>query len=256
MTKTTLLTPRADRRPSPLSYSNVVVLIIVFVAIAQTVCWAAGAHFGANKAVISNVFVIISTTAIVSVLVLPWLNLKGQEGLGQAQRMSKMALSWLVVLVVAHLIWEMPWVVFHRYIMGSAGEGQLWSYLWWIYADGGDTRYIHPDGTLLAFETGATLLGLTALALVILQRRAGFTGNLLVAVMALMVCEFYSTILYILTESYAHFRHVAGAGSFVVKFVYGNILWLIVPSIVFLWAARLLLDGREHDAGDGMGSGA
>jgi hypothetical protein len=242
----TELTHRADRRTLPFSYGNLVILILVFVLIAQTLCWAAGAHLGANKAVMSNVFVIVSTTAIVAVLLLPWLNLKGQETLDQAQRMAKMAFSWLVVLVAAHLIWEMPWVLFHRYIMGSAGAGKLWSYLWWIYAEGGDTRYIHPDGTLLAFETGATLLGLSALTLVILQRRAGrFTGNLLVAVMALMVCEFYSTILYILTESYAHFRHVTGAGSFIVKFVYGNILWLIVPCIVFLWAVRLLLNSRE-----------
>jgi hypothetical protein len=27
----------------------------------------------------------------------------------------------------------------------------------------------------------------------------------------------------------------------VVKFIYGNILWLVVPWIVFLWARRVLL---------------
>jgi hypothetical protein len=30
----------------------------------------------------------------------------------------------------------------------------------------------------------------------------------------------------------------------VVKFIYGNILWLVVPWIVFLWARRVLLSRR------------
>ena len=69
----------------------------------------------------SNVFVTISTTSIVIVLLLPWFNLKGQENLDHEQRMERMAASWLVVLGVAHLIWEMPWVLFHTYLMSNEG---------------------------------------------------------------------------------------------------------------------------------------
>jgi hypothetical protein len=234
------------RRTLPFSYGNLVVAVAALVAASEVTCWAASAHHGADKAVMSNVFVVISTTAIVAVLAMPWLNLKGQEGLDHPQRMEKMAGSWLAVLAVAHLTWEMPWVLFHSYLMGKAGEGQLWSYLWWVYADGGDARYIHPDGNLLAMETGASVLGATALVLTYLRHKAGrFTGNQLVAVMALMVCEFYSTVIYILSESNAGMRDVTGgAANFMVKFVYGNILWLIVPCIVFLWAGRLLLSRR------------
>ena len=126
--------------------------------------------------------------------------------------------------------------------MSNEAQGQLWSYLWWIYADGGDTRYIHPDGNLLAFETGASFMGVTAVALAYLHKKAGrFTDSQLVAVIALMACEFYPTVLYILSEVYEGMPHVNGTVNLVVKFIYGNILWLVVPWIVFLWARRVLL---------------
>ena len=156
--------------------------------------------------------------------------------------MERMAASWLVVLGVAHLTWEMPWVLFHTYLMGNEGKGQLWSYLWWIYADGGDTRYIHPDGNLLAFETAASFMGVAAAVLAYLHKKAGrFTDSQLVAVIALMACEFYPTVLYLLSEVYEGMPHVNGTVNLVVKFIYGNILWLVVPWIVFLWARRVLL---------------
>jgi hypothetical protein len=118
--------------------------LIVLVILSLVGCWSATAFYGVDKLTSSNVFVTISTTTIVTVLLLPWFNLKGQENLDHEQRMEKMAASWLAVLAVAHLTWEMPWVLFHTYLMGKAGEGQLWSYLWWIYADGGDTPLHTP----------------------------------------------------------------------------------------------------------------
>ncbi len=230
------------RSPSSVSYRNVVLGLIVLVILSLVGCWAATALYGVDKLIASNVFVTISTTSIVIVLLLPWFNLKGQENLDHEQRMERMAASWLVVLGVAHLTWEMPWVLFHTYLMGKGGEGQLWSYLWWIYADGGDTRYIHPDGNLLAFETAASFMGVTAAVLAYLHKKAGrFTDSQLVAIIALMACEFYPTVLYLLSEIYEGMPHVNGAVNLVVKFIYGNILWLVVPWIVFLWARRVLL---------------
>jgi hypothetical protein len=230
------------RSPSPVGYRNVVFVLIVLVALSLVGCWSATAFYGVDKAISSNVFVTISTTSIVIVLLLPWFNLKGQENLDHEQRMERMAASWLVVLAMAHLIWEMPWVLFHSYLMSSEGEGKLWSYLWWIYADGGDTRYIHPDGNLLAFETAASFMGVIAAVLAWLRKKAGrFTDSQLVAVIALMACEFYPTVLYLLSEVYEGMPHVNGTVNLVVKFIYGNILWLVVPWIVFLWARRVLL---------------
>jgi hypothetical protein len=235
------------RRTLPFSYRGVVVAILLVILAGDVVCWAAAEHLGASKSTMSNVFVVISTSSIVAVLLLPWLNLRGQELWNHKQRMEKMAYSWLVVLAVAHLTWELPWVLFHRYIMGVAGQGKLWSYLWWIYADGGDTRYIHPDANLLAMETVASILGATALVLVYLRHKSGrFTDHQLVAVMALMTCEFYSTIVYIVSESYRRFHDVTGgAGNFIVKFGYGNVLWLIVPCVVFFWAIQTILSRRD-----------
>jgi hypothetical protein len=230
------------RSPSSVSYRNVVFGLIVLVIFSLVGCWSATALYGVDKLIASNVFVTISTSSIVIVLLLPWFNLKGQENLDHEQRMERIAASWLVVLGVAHLTWEMPWVLFHSYLMGKGGEGQLWSYLWWIYADGGDTRYIHPDGNLLAFETAASFMGVTAVALAYLHKKARrFTDSQLVAVIALMACEFYPTVLYILSEVYEGMPHVNGTVNLVVKFIYGNILWLVVPWIVFLWARRVLL---------------
>lgn len=233
------------RGRSAVSYRSVVVGLIVLVILSLVGCWSATALYGVDKVTSSNVFVTISTTAIVTVLLLPWFNLKGQENLDHEQRMEKMAASWLVVLAVAHLTWEMPWVLFHTYLMGNEGKGQLWSYLWWIYADGGDTRYIHPDGTLLAFETAASFMGITAAVLAYLRKKAGrFTDSQLVTVIALMACEFYPTTLYLLSEVYEGMPHVDGPINLVVKFIYGNILWLVVPWVVFLWARRVLLSRR------------
>jgi hypothetical protein len=230
------------RSPSSVSYRNVVFGLILLVTLSLVGCSSATALYGVGSAASSNVFVTISTTSIVIVLLLPWFNLKGQENLDHEQRMERMAASWLVVLGMAHLIWEMPWVLFHTYLMGNEGKGQLWSYLWWIYADGGDTRYIHPDGNLLAFETAASFMGVTAAVLAFLHKKAGrFTDSQLVAVIALMACEFYPTVLYLLSEVYEGMPHVDGTVNLVVKFIYGNILWLVVPWIVFLWARRVLL---------------
>jgi hypothetical protein len=230
------------RSPSSVSYRNVVFGLILLITLSLVGCWSATALYGVGSAASSNVFVTISTTSIVIVLLLPWFNLKGQENLDHEQRMERMAASWLVVLGMAHLIWEMPWVLFHTYLMGNEGKGQLWSYLWWIYADGGDTRYIHPDGNLLAFETAASFMGVTAAVLAFLHKKAGrFTDSQLVAVIALMACEFYPTVLYLLSEVYEGMPHVDGTVNLVVKFIYGNILWLVVPWIVFLWARRVLL---------------
>ena len=236
---------RTIRSSSAVSYRSVVLGLIVLVILSLVGCWSATEFQGVDKLTSSNVFVTISTTAIVIVLVLPWFNLKGHENFDHEQRMEKMAASWLVVLAVAHLTWELPWLLFHTRLMSSEGEGQLWSYLWWIYADGGDTRYIHPDGTLLAFETAASFMGITAAVLAYLRKKAGgFTDSQLVAVIALMACEFYPTTLYLLSEVYEGMPHVDGAINLVVKFIYGNILWIVVPWIVFLWARRVLLSRR------------
>src|SRR3984885_1171488 len=189
------------RSPSSVRYRSVVSGLIVLVVLSLVGCWSATAFYGVDKLISSNVFVTISTTSIVIFLLLPWFNLKGQENLDHGQRMERMAVSWLVVLGVAHLTWELPWVLFHSYLMG-----------------------------------------VIAAVLAYLHKKAGrFTDSHLVAVIALMACEFYVTVIYILSEVYEGMPHVNGAANLVVKFIYGNILWLVVPWIVFLWARRVLL---------------
>jgi hypothetical protein len=96
------------RSPSSVNYRSVVFGLIALVMLWLVGCWSATAIYGVDKLISSNVFVTISTTSIVIVLLLPWFNLKGQENLDHGQRMERLAASWLVILGVAHLTWELP----------------------------------------------------------------------------------------------------------------------------------------------------
>src|ERR1700753_3205365 len=110
------------RSPSAVSYRSVVFVLVLLVTLLLVGCWSATALYGVDSGISSNVFVTISTTSIVIALLLPWFNLKGQENVDHEQRMERMAASWLVVLGMAHLIWEMPWVLFHAYLMSDEGK--------------------------------------------------------------------------------------------------------------------------------------
>jgi len=237
------------QRPIPIRNRTIFIALLVLVMATLAACWAATKYDGVDKDVTSNIFIAVGTTAYLIVLLMPWLNLQEQENFNQAQRLDQMGTYWLAECAIAHSAWELPWVLFHQHIMGKMGEGQLWSYFWWTYADGGDTRYFAPDGNLLALESGASVMGIIEAVLFFSRIKAGrFSNRLLVAVIVAMVCEFYSTILYVLSEAYEGMRHVHGVANFIVKFGYGNILWLAVPPIVFLWSRNLLISRGDPTA--------
>ena len=230
-------------RPYGLSFGTAVTVLVVLLVASNPAAWMAETWYGVNKVVASNVTWACFNVAYIGILLLPWLNLREQEHLSRAQRLEKMCLAWLCLTVAPHLLVELPWVLFYHAIM--AGKGQLWAYNWWSYADGGDMRYITRDVTLLAMETGASIIGIVGAIILLLWRRTRrFTDTQLLVLMALMVGDFYPTYLYYAVEIVRGFPSVGSVTDLIVKFLGANIYWLIMPWVVFIWAGRQLISRR------------
>jgi hypothetical protein len=235
------------RPSSGLSFGTATAILLVVLILAIPACWAAGSLYGVDKGVASNAFWVIFSAVYAGILALPWLALKGQEHLSRAQRLEKMCVVWICLTVGPHLTWELPWVVFYDAIM--AGKGQLWSYAWWAYMDGGDMRYVTRDVYLLAMETGASLIGITGAVILYRRRKTGrFSDNQLLVLMALMVADFYPTYMYYVTEIHQGLPNVSGVTNLIVKFILANIFWLVMPWVVFIWAGRQLAGRRPNAA--------
>jgi hypothetical protein len=230
-------------RPLGLRYGTLVTVLLALLVVAIPICWAAGTFYGANKASASATFWIVFTVVYFTILVLPWLNLKGQEHFSRAQRLERMCISWLWLDTVNRLVWDLPWVVLFNQIM--AGKGQVWTYLWWSYMDGGDTRYAIRDVHLLVIEVQMSIVAIVGAYVLwsyIKSRR--FSHAQLMTIMALMVCDFCSTYIYFATEALAGLRNVGSLVDLIVKFVCVNFPWIVMPWVVYTWAGQKL-SGRE-----------
>jgi hypothetical protein len=235
----------SDRPTLNLSFRAVVTLLVIIVYLTVPACWAAKTYYGVDKTVTSNVYIGISATVYLIVLLLPWLNLKGQEHLSTAQRLEKMCIAWLYLLAAAHVFYELPWLIWHGHILGPDGQGKLWSYAWWAYADGGDLRFLAPDANLLGLEVGSSLVGIITVLLLIARYRSGkFTDMALLVLMAVMICDFYPTLLYYTVEFMQGMPNVRGLADLLIKFIFANSFWLVMPWIVFIWAGRQLIGRR------------
>lgn len=230
-------------RPFGLDFRTAVALLITLLAVTVPACWAAQSWYGVDKVVASNTLWAVFSAVYLGILALPWLDLRGQEHLGRAQRVEKMCLAWICLTVAPHLLVELPWVLFYDTIM--AAKGQLWAYAWWAYFDGGDMRYVTRDVYLLAMETGASIIGIVGAIILLRWRKTRrFTDNQLLVLMALMVADFYPTYMYYVTEIYRGFPSVGSSADLLVKFLGANAFWLIMPLVVFLWAGRQLVSRR------------
>lgn len=242
MTIAATTTGGATNAPKLSFFAAALVLGAVMIS-SIVVAWSAAYRYGIDKTLASNFFWIVFIGVYCGALALPWLNLKGQEQLSRAQRKEKMCIVWLFLIMMPHLFWEMPWVLFYQTIMN--GRDQLWAYAWWAYMDGGDMRYVTRDIYLVAMETGASLIGLTVAYLLLQHRKHGaFTKNQLLIIMVLMVADFYPTYMYYVTEIFTGLPNVHGSLNFIIKFVGSNSFWLVMPLVVFLWAGKQLTADR------------
>jgi hypothetical protein len=225
------------------TFGAVATILVAMLLVASPAAWLAENRYGADPVVASNFIWVIFIFVYSSLLILPWLNLKGVRDWSKAQRLERMCIVWLCLIVGPHLLFELPWVAFYPAIM--AGKGQLWAYAWWSYFDGGDVRYVTRDVALVSMETGASIIGIVAAILLILRRKAGrFSDTQLLILMALMVADFYPTYMYYATEIERGFPSVDGVTNLLIKFLGSNVFWLVMPWVVFIWAGRQLMAHR------------
>ena len=163
------------------------------------------------------------------------------RGWSAARKCESLALLFLGMSYTTHLSWELGWLLFHDAII--AAQNEAWAYSWWAYMDGGDGRYTHPTGTLLAIETLSVINGLVGATALITFLRSGRRHRLAVAVMAATaVVHLYSASFYYLSELLDGLPNV-NTDSFVatyIKFGLANAPWVVAPWFVFRWAHQRL----------------
>jgi len=159
----------------------------------------------------------------------------------RARGIESLVLLYLGMSYCTHLTWELGWLLLHKPIALSADAP--WAYTWWAYIDGGDTRYAHATGTLLALETLSVINGLFGAVALITFLRSGRTHRAAVLVLAATaVVHLDSASFYYLSEILDGLPHV-NTTSFIgtyIKFGFANLPWIIVPWFVFAWAWRKL----------------
>lgn len=222
-----------------LRYGTLATILLALLTATVPACWAAANLYGVDRASASAALWMTFAVIYLAILTLPWLNLVGQEHFARAQRLERMCVSWLYLDMGIRLVWDLPWVLFFKYIMTR--KKQVWAYLWWSYMDGGDMRYAIRDVHLLVIEIGISIIGIIgAYVLWNYNRSRRFTDAELMTVMALMVGDFCATYIYFTTEALAGLHSVGGFGDLIAKFVSANIFWIVMPWVVFVWAGRQL----------------
>lgn len=214
--------------------------LVAALAIAASIPAGAVAVFGfdADRGLTADVVALVFTAGIVALLASAW----WPGATTRAQRLETMCLMWIVLTCSIHLTWELAWLVFHDWIAKSP-DAPL-AYFWWMYIDGGDSRYAHASALLLTMEGLSVANGIMGITGIYLYWRRRYAPALLLF-MATAVVHLYSTTVYFGTEMLDGYPHV-DTSSFVdyaVKFWILNGLWLVVPVFVLVWAYRRLVAG-------------
>lgn len=205
--------------------------------------------FDADRGVTADVVGVVFFAALVALLLAPWIPGGGRSA---AERTQSMVLWWFGLTFTTHLTWELAWLVLHHQIASSPDAP--WAYPWWMYIDGGDSRYADPSSTLLTQEFLSVLNGLvgfTGLWLWWRSQRRSAVGLLLL--MSTAVVHLYSTTIYFGTEIIDGYPHVevGSVADFWIKFWLLNGIWLVVPWIVLGWGWRGLRSLLSEDPASG-----
>jgi hypothetical protein len=231
-------------RPTGLTFGTAVWILVLILLGAIPICWLAQYHYGVSAEIASNIQIGVFIPVYAGILLLPWLNLHGQEHLSRAQRLEKMCVAWCCLTVVPHVTGELSYILFYPEIL--AHKTSLLTYCWWTYFYGGDARYLKHDILIVVLETGAVAIGLTVGTLLLSYRkRHRFTDIQLVVLMGASACDGYSTLIYYLTEMLRGFpNETGGLVDLLIKFVGSNSFWLFMPWVVFIWAGKQLMRRR------------
>jgi hypothetical protein len=246
----TVYAERRIRKPFPLGFGGLTLLLALLFFFSIPACWALGNIYGWDRRVASNTFYLVFFVVYAGVLALPWLNLAGQEGLTPEQRLGKMCVAWICLEIAAAIFWSGPWLLFPATIV--AAKGQMWAYGWWAYMDGGDTRYTVTDAGLLAMENMGIVTA-TACAIILVRRlmTGRFTDVQLVALILFQLTEFGVIATYYVSGFHLNLSELGGFWGITIKYIGSNIFWLVMPCVVFYWAGQLLLTRRAEAAGAG-----
>lgn len=233
------------KKPFPVGFAGLTLLLALLFFLSIPACWALANIYGVDRRVASNSFYLVFFLVYAGVLVLPWLHLAGQENLTWEQRLGKMCVAWICLEIAAAIFWSGPWLLFPGAIV--AGKGQMWSFGWWAYMDGGDTRYTVTDAGLLAMENMGIFTA-AACAIVLLRRlmTGRFTDLQLAALIFFQMTEFGVIATYYVSGLHLDMSVLGGFWGITIKYIGSNIFWLIMPCVVFYWAGQLLLTRRAE----------
>lgn len=231
-----------------------VVQVAIGIVVASALPGGAVAVFGfhADRRATANTVAVIFFFALVVLLSTPWWPLRSRLRCSRFERLQSMCMLWFIVSFSTHLTWELAWLIGHHRIAASANSA--WAYPWWMYIDGGDSRYLHPTSTLLTQEFLSVLNGVAGVSgLVWWWRSKGRSVTATVLLMATGVVHIYSVVLYFGGEVLDGYPHVdtSSFANFWIKFWLLNGLWLVMPFAVFVWGRRTLthqLPGRDTAA--------
>lgn len=194
-------------------------------------------EWGTDRHATANVLSVVYAFGIPLAVSTAYWPLRCLQSWSAAQRLESLVLLYLGMSYVTHLSWELGWLVLHHAII--AHPDAFWTYTWWAYIDGGDARYAHPSGTLLALETLSVTNGAVGMAALWRYLASGRRGKTAVLVMAATaVVHLYSASFYYIGEILDGLPNV-NTESFIgtyIKFGLANTPWVVFPWFAFRWA--------------------
>lgn len=223
--------------------TRVMTAVMIAPALVAALCGVVGGALvtqaGAPKQLSDLVGFVVFFLAYAGMLAAPWWPLAGLKERSRFEKFESMAMIWLFLTLIPHATWELGWLFFHDAII--AAKGQQWSYVWWSYMEGGDTRYLTIDPVLLSLETASVTLGLIGLAALWHWYRSGKTSAACLYIFLVVASmDFWGFYFYLMTEVFAGFPSVATPADLLIKFALTNAYWLVMPWVFSAWALQKL----------------
>lgn len=174
-------------------------------------------------------------------------------------RARQASIVFLVTWCAIAFTWELGWLVAYPFM--EQLENTYVGYVWWVYIDAGDRRYLDAPATLVAMEyLSVCNAAVCAVSLIYVQwggaAKAGKQGAnakpamvsrapawALLGLVAVSTVHLYSTALYFASEVLegcpsCDWEHPVNV---VFAFVLANVPWLYMPPVVIWWAYKELI---------------
>lgn len=194
-----------------------------------------------DRVAVANGLAVVYAFGLYLLFSTPWWPLRSLRALDTFERLQQTVMAWFWMTYTTHLTWELGWLVGFDAIVGNPDSP--WTYAWWAYIDGGDTRYARFDPNLWTMEILSVTNGLIGyLGLYFWHRRPAARPAAILLWMATAVVHLYATSLYFGGEIFAGFPSVDTSSFYGwgIKFVLANSPWIVMPVFVLIWGWRSL----------------